>query len=51
MNLRVTLDLKKLKQRLCPDCQEAMDKYIKELAIEALKRDTAASPRDRKEGD
>jgi transcription initiation factor IIE alpha subunit len=40
MNVNITLDLDKLKAFLCPECQKILDNYIKQLAIEALKRDT-----------
>jgi transcription initiation factor IIE alpha subunit len=40
MEVKVTLDLDKLKERLCPKCREEMDRYLKELAIEALEKDT-----------
>ena len=38
MNIKVTLDLGKLKTRLCQDCQKKLDDYLKELAIEALQK-------------
>ena len=40
MKIDITLDLDKLKAHLCPECQKTLDNYIKQLAIEALKRDT-----------
>ena len=36
MEVKVILDLDILKQRLCPDCKEEMDKYLKELAVAQL---------------
>ncbi len=39
MEVKVTLDLEELKKRLCPDCQKAMDNYLKELAIKALSQE------------
>ena len=39
MNIKVTLDLGKLKTRLCQDCQKKLDDYLKELAIEALQQE------------
>lgn len=38
MNIKVTLNLDKLKERLCPECKEAMDSYLRELAAEALSK-------------
>ena len=38
MNIKVTLNLEELKKRLCPECKEAMDSYLKELAAEALSK-------------
>ena len=40
MKVDITLDLDKLKAHLCPECQKILDNYIRQLAIEALKRDT-----------
>ena len=40
MKVDITLDLDKLKAHLCPDCQKILDNHIRQLAIEALKRDT-----------
>jgi hypothetical protein len=40
MKVDITLDLDKLKAHLCPGCQKILDSYIKQLAIEALKRET-----------
>jgi len=40
MQVKVTLDLEELKRLLCPGCQKTLDRYLKELAIEALKKDT-----------
>lgn len=39
MNVNVTLNLDEIKARLCPKCQKALDNYIKQLAIQALKKD------------
>ena len=44
MEVKVSLNLEILKKRLCPDCQKVMDRYLKELAIEALKTETEGSP-------
>jgi len=40
MQVHVTLDLDELKKRLCPACKEAMDKYLKELAVAQLMAET-----------
>jgi len=40
MDVQITLDLQILKKRLCPECRKTMDRYLKELAIEALQKDT-----------
>ena len=38
MEIKVTLDLDKLKERLCQDCQTKLNDYLKELAIAALQQ-------------
>lgn len=43
MNVKITLNLEELKKRLCPDCQKAVDNYLKELAIEALSQEVQGS--------
>jgi len=40
MDVKITLDLEELKRRLCPACQAAMEKYLKELAAAQLLKDT-----------
>ena len=40
MEVKVVLDLDELKKRLCPACKEAMDKYLKELAVAQLMAET-----------
>jgi len=40
MDVKVTLDLEKLKERLCQDCRAVLDLYLKELAVEALQKET-----------
>lgn len=40
MKVKVTLDMEELKKRLCPKCRAAVDNFLKELAIEALQKET-----------
>lgn len=40
MEVKIEFDLDKLKERLCDDCKLAMDKYLKELAVAQLLKDT-----------
>ena len=43
MKVDITLDLEKLGALLYPKCQKTLDNYLKQLAIQALKRDTKES--------
>jgi len=40
MEVKVVLNLDELKKRLCKDCQEVMNNYLKELAVQQLLADT-----------
>jgi len=40
MEVKVVLDLNELRNKLCPECQTTMDKYLKELAVAKLIEET-----------
>lgn len=36
MEVKIVLNLDELRKRLCKDCQQTMDAYLKELAVAKL---------------
>jgi len=48
MEVKATLNLEELKKRLCPECKEAMDSYLRELVVEALSKQAENSKQSQK---
>ena len=46
MEVKIVLNLDELRKRLCKDCQEVMDNYLKELSIAQLVADTKKEKTD-----